>query len=266
MADYVLLGIGAISSLFSTGLFVAGATGWSTVYVNFYNIAWSFFGATLTDGGDVVYNPKFFVSLQGIVAQTPDGSSQTGFVSYQEIITGSQAGKTLEGISNTGDWAQSCQTAGETAFALTLTALFLSAILFIITITRFVDNSILSKVWAILASFFAVAASVTAFTNWHVNCFLNFRSNGFRAIDPNTPGLDPNVTYYEYYGFNVVVAGFALSVLSFLLNCLTSSPGSAITSSSSSSAPIAEPEKANDNFSAPAAAPAAAPLEITPQA
>lgn len=205
MADSGLLAAALITSLVSSGLFLVGVSAWSTSYVNIINTAWSFFGLTIVDS-----TQKIFLGLRGLVLVTAQG----GAGQYIPWLGLGLAYPTLD-----GPYINQCLTAGETAFSLTLVAAIFSVALIYITIYRFFAgcNTASAKFFAIAASFISFAVSVTAFANWHVQCYLAFYDNFFGHYAGEFP---ISVTSYEYYGFNVVVVGWIYALVSLILHIL----------------------------------------------
>jgi hypothetical protein len=121
-----------------------------------------------------------------------------------------------------GQYSTQCNSAGEVAFALTLTAAILSFVVAWTTVSRFFANTPFSKFLAVSGAFFATAVSVTAFSNWHVQCYLAFRDNFFSQNFPSNW-----ITNYEYYGFNVVVVAWVFSMVTFVLHIATPTGSSA---------------------------------------
>jgi len=182
--------------------------------VNIINTAWSFFGIYATVGDTVLLTGKVFLGLQGtyVIGDSAKSGASTGYYPYVAEI-------------GNGQYSTQCNSAGEVAFALTLTAVILSFVVAWTTVSRFFANTPFSKFLAVSGSFFATAVSVTAFSNWHVQCFLAFRDNAFDKAPSNF------ITNYEYYGFNVVVVGWVFSMVTFVLHIATLTGSSAGPSS-----------------------------------
>ena len=207
--------------------------------MNLLNAGWSFFGYTY--GGDgLTGSGKIYLGLQGL-AVYPDspltasvfGLGEAGTYSYVPWVVFANGDNGI-GYSN-GNFATSCQIAGETAFALTLTAIMLTTALVVLSLNRLAfSNTAVNKGWAVFAAFFSVAVSVTAFSNWHVNCYLDFRNNFQNwmrtpSVGLINSGLTVNTaitsTTYEYYGFNVVVVAFVFSIVSMVLHIAAPTAG-----------------------------------------
>ena len=132
--------------------------------MNIINVAWSFFGVNT-----IGMTSKTFLGLQGYYSI----ESSSGNVNEA-------SGKYVSWLTCPEYCGSQCNTAGEVAFALTLTAAILSVIVAVFTISRFFDNTPFSKFMTVSGAFFANAVSVTAFCNWHLQCYLAFQDNFFR--------------------------------------------------------------------------------------
>ena len=185
------------------------------------NAAWSFFGVSANIGGVVLLTEKYFLGLQGIYIISGPTNEASGI--FQAWV----------GANGNGQFETQCNSAGEVAFALVLTAVILSAVVAITTVNRFFANTPFSKFLAVSGAFFATAASVTAFSNWHVQCFLAFRDNYFVGAS------SASITNYEYYGFNVAVVGWVFSLVTFVLH---------IAAPTGSSAGPSTPDAPNQKF------------------
>jgi len=208
MSETSLLVGALITSLVSSGLFLTGVSAWSTYYVNIINVGWSYFGLTI--GGTSAQ--KVFLGLQGIVFVIAEEGPGT-FIPWLEV------GTTYPTLA--GTYTTQCQAAGETVFALTLVASIFSVILFVNTIYRLFPggNTISAKVFAVASAIISFVVSITAFSNWHVQCYLAFKDN-FNGQYLYGPVVPVSVTSYEYYGFNVVLVGWIYTLISTLLHLL----------------------------------------------
>ena len=209
MSEKTNLLVGAlITSLVSSGLFLTGVSAWSTVYVNIINVGWSFFGLQIAGTNA----QKVFLGLQGVVFVTA-GEGPGTFIPWSEVST--------KYPILAGTYITQCQTAGETVFALVLVACIFSVALLVITIYRLFagGNTLSAKFFAVTSAIISCAVSVTAFSNWHVQCYLAFKDNfnGEFLYGPSNP---VTVTQYEYYGFNVVLVGWIYTLISTLLHIL----------------------------------------------
>lgn len=252
MAETALLGGALVTSALSLGLFLTGAAAWSTSYVNLLNAGWSFFGYSVEGvGGALGGEGHVYLGLQGLGIYT-DSTGAAGVFGALPANAGTTLYYPWSYFINypggaPGNFPTSCQVAGETAFALVLTAIAFTFMLLIVTINRLgFSNTGLNKGYAIAAAFFAFLVSVTAFSNWQVNCYLAFKDNFQNFLrEPNLDGtfglpydeVAIGQTNYEYYGFNVVVVAWVFSLVSLVLHA------AAPTAGAGGAAPSA-PEKA----------------------
>jgi hypothetical protein len=162
-------------------------------------------------GGILPFTEKTFLGLQGYWDIGPDSSSEPA-----------SSGSFYYYLQRNDIVGKQCNSAGEVAFALTLTAVILSFVVAWTTVSRLFTNTSFSKFLAVSGAFFSAAVSVTAFSNWHVQCFLAFKDQSNGSFIPSS-----SITAYEYYGFNVVVVGWVFSMVTFILHIATPTGSSA---------------------------------------
>lgn len=193
----VTLGISAFIAGLCVIFFIVASSGWSNSESVLKSASWGYVSGS---GINAWYGLQAFYIHDSIVVPTQGNGSESTDDGIIEFAS-----------SNCSDASCApCQSAGVTAFGLTIVSLLNTIAVLVFTILRSRNDSTIYKLTNLMLCFTIAILSLSAFSSWQLVCYVNIQTDNGAS---RTYGA----------GFNCLVSGFFFILVVFAINFLTPS-------------------------------------------